>query len=89
MNDSPTKQIATLVSQLLRSDYIRLLYFLPDSFFSQSEQTKHAGWQAILSAINRGETDPEKLASLPEIEDVKVLPDTIVAETNSERGNDT
>jgi hypothetical protein len=62
--DTQEVEACTMVSQLLGPEYIRLLYFLPDSFFRLPFEQKQDGWKKILSAINRGEKNPERLAEL-------------------------
>ena len=53
-----------MVSQILRDDFVALLKELPDEFYRKSDADKNQSWAEILSAVNQGETDPVKLATI-------------------------
>ena len=55
-----------LISALLGPDIFEiLLATLPDHFYRLSRPDQEIAWSAILSAINRGETDIDNLAAIP------------------------
>jgi hypothetical protein len=53
-----------MVSVLLQDGFVELLKKLPDGYFNLDEESKTATWRSIWLAIDRGETDTDKLASL-------------------------
>jgi hypothetical protein len=52
------------VSMLLQEGFVDLLKKLPDDYFKLEESKRNAVWQSILSELNHGEKDLDKLASL-------------------------
>ncbi len=55
------------VSMLLQDEFVDLLKKLPDDYFKLVEIKRNAVWQLILSELNHGEKDLDKLASLATI----------------------
>jgi hypothetical protein len=53
-----------MVSTLLQDDFVDLLKKLPDDYFELDEMKKASIWKDIQTAINRGESDLDKLAGL-------------------------
>jgi hypothetical protein len=57
-----------MVSVLLQDGFVELLKKLPDGYFNLDEKSKAATWKSIWIAIDRGETDTDKLAGLANIQ---------------------
>lgn len=53
-----------MVSVLLQDGFVELLKKLPNEYFKMDEAEKCAVWRSIWIAIDRGETDTEKLAGV-------------------------